>query len=880
MQVTGCPDVVIPFLTPDNLKDHNRNLQRGHIHLPLSIEESLINGGQFVFNRGKSILFIGRSRSLLYRYKDRRKTLSEEEEDLLKSYLNTRSSHLKEELGSSYDSEELYQKVHSSLTEELGSAEDRVSCLQINIKLVDILTDPPLILAENSTVTDINLSSGKLKPLLKANINLLQDGSPYGELSIAVIAHFFETKLSKKMRTKFQNYEESQSNQNLLHASDNRDVQHPLKFNLNLKRTIYNMITKGNKSWKGKILYENPYVIKFKGGMLSSPWKFVNPIRSSKLECFLESNYDVTDSSVTESSAILLSETSEYQEVGTKVNSEKNYSQRMFDKKSEDKIVAEYNNALNAKKKGKSKAKGRVRPEAIQSEKNIHHTELKRTSGILISKKPSGWLGNFTSYTEKNRRRTNQITKIHQTKTTFLRRALVDPELSKHMQAEIDRKLKEELKRITESKPRKNIRKIICKKQDTGQQTETLRPTISIDQSTAVGNSLQSGNGVSSSNGQAAAVVEIGKGIRSEDFMNNLNQPSSDTLMKMTGARQKIIRTNTKESSATLEKINSLNDESVVDFSKASFEAGNLPTSSLSIVPDYRDSQITFGQTYTISENLAKNIRNASELEKTNTTVSDGSNLFAPEARYVLDSEYFENFEQKRAIPKENESEDTARSDVYEEDFDSDKSSDGSIEEDYDEEILSEMYSDDRSTTPDEIHELGNSSENSNSENKLSELEYQNLNFFDSSTIISAGEIPFGTCSTLNNSKLLGASDTFSTGQLLTSKENPIESLQRTNERECLAINGKLTKSPSSVIATAEKTQEVRKETKKSEDEDTISNISEKISAILRKKPLPRQRLNTDSVSSYIPSDMEDFDDIDFEGEFEELERELKNLTR
>ena len=57
IQVPGCPMVHIPFLSPEQLEEHSEQWTRGQRSLPNSIQHAYLEGNRFVFNRGKSYLF-------------------------------------------------------------------------------------------------------------------------------------------------------------------------------------------------------------------------------------------------------------------------------------------------------------------------------------------------------------------------------------------------------------------------------------------------------------------------------------------------------------------------------------------------------------------------------------------------------------------------------------------------------------------------------------------------------------------------------------------------------------------------------------------------------------------------------------------------------
>ncbi|XP_037803825.1 uncharacterized protein LOC119598248 [Penaeus monodon] len=57
VQILHGPLLYIPFLSPESVQAHLRDIHDGHDFLPLEIEESYLNGGKFVFRKGRSCLF-------------------------------------------------------------------------------------------------------------------------------------------------------------------------------------------------------------------------------------------------------------------------------------------------------------------------------------------------------------------------------------------------------------------------------------------------------------------------------------------------------------------------------------------------------------------------------------------------------------------------------------------------------------------------------------------------------------------------------------------------------------------------------------------------------------------------------------------------------
>ncbi|XP_063602058.1 uncharacterized protein LOC134778156 [Penaeus indicus] len=57
VQILHGPLLYIPFLSPESVQAHLRDIHDGHNFLPLEIEESYLNGGKFVFRKGRSCLF-------------------------------------------------------------------------------------------------------------------------------------------------------------------------------------------------------------------------------------------------------------------------------------------------------------------------------------------------------------------------------------------------------------------------------------------------------------------------------------------------------------------------------------------------------------------------------------------------------------------------------------------------------------------------------------------------------------------------------------------------------------------------------------------------------------------------------------------------------
>ncbi|XP_064101410.1 uncharacterized protein LOC135212035 [Macrobrachium nipponense] len=57
VQISKGPLLYIPFLTPESITSHLQYISSGHQFLPLEVEESYLNGGKFIFHRGKSCLY-------------------------------------------------------------------------------------------------------------------------------------------------------------------------------------------------------------------------------------------------------------------------------------------------------------------------------------------------------------------------------------------------------------------------------------------------------------------------------------------------------------------------------------------------------------------------------------------------------------------------------------------------------------------------------------------------------------------------------------------------------------------------------------------------------------------------------------------------------
>ncbi|ROT64850.1 putative transport and Golgi organization protein 6-like isoform X3 [Penaeus vannamei] len=57
VQIFHGPLLYIPFLSPESVQAHLRDIHDGHNFLPLEIEESYLKGGKFVFRKGRSCLF-------------------------------------------------------------------------------------------------------------------------------------------------------------------------------------------------------------------------------------------------------------------------------------------------------------------------------------------------------------------------------------------------------------------------------------------------------------------------------------------------------------------------------------------------------------------------------------------------------------------------------------------------------------------------------------------------------------------------------------------------------------------------------------------------------------------------------------------------------
>ena len=62
-QISNGPLLYIPFLTPESIKSHLQYISDRHQFLPLEIEESYLNGGKFTFRRGKSCIYTIRDES-------------------------------------------------------------------------------------------------------------------------------------------------------------------------------------------------------------------------------------------------------------------------------------------------------------------------------------------------------------------------------------------------------------------------------------------------------------------------------------------------------------------------------------------------------------------------------------------------------------------------------------------------------------------------------------------------------------------------------------------------------------------------------------------------------------------------------------------------
>ncbi|KAK7081675.1 hypothetical protein SK128_019504 [Halocaridina rubra] len=57
IKITNGPQLYIPFVTPESIKNHLHYINSGHQFLPLEVEESYLNDGNFIFHKGKSCLY-------------------------------------------------------------------------------------------------------------------------------------------------------------------------------------------------------------------------------------------------------------------------------------------------------------------------------------------------------------------------------------------------------------------------------------------------------------------------------------------------------------------------------------------------------------------------------------------------------------------------------------------------------------------------------------------------------------------------------------------------------------------------------------------------------------------------------------------------------
>jgi len=876
-KVSGCPDIIIPFLTPEEVSDYTKNLKAGHRHFPIVIEEGYINGGHFVFNRGKTFLFAIKDHQSNIVNAPTKKELTEREDNLLKKYLTSRKDDLKEDLDNSYDSEDLYQKVKRALVNSNNVVgEIHSTTLQIRVEVLDISKYPTKILGVHTTSVEVKPYKKKLKPVLKENIVLkCTNELPFCELGIGITVQFFQ---KKSKRSKYSSSISSLVLQAASSEERNKDVEY--KTNVNFEKAIINLLKSSNRLWENNILYENPYILKY---MEIGPNKS-KTIQNRNLACYLESHYDDCTSSITEERIYDNQDNKPTRSDYFHEEHPKYYEQLLSACRDTEQFRPPQPRHIREHKSRKAHTKDEIPTNTLRTSEDIIK-DLEMLPKYFKDRKPlikpSGWLG------RPAKSNVHQIPVIQQTRTTFLRRTLVDPELSKQMQAEIDRKLTEEMKKLGPKTVRKN-RPIMKSKisnvdrsKDFSQQTEgENRTKWKEDKYTSIGNSLGSTT-------DSPLEIRLPKENHyinrklSIQYSGSVND-ELDILSPDLKVRNPMIRSDTKESAATLEKINSLNEETA-DVSKASavssqsifFLKSSNPLGGSFEEDKGKDS---LGKTYTISQdNFASNIHNASELGKSNPSTAEGSKTPVYQSDSTLGSGF------KDFIPRDlsDELEMIEESAEYYH-YSSKDLSDQSIHE--------EINSQD---SPSEVKEI----ETLMSFNKDQVDEDTNYlrSTFGNDTI-SAGELLLGS-----SSNIFFTAETLSTGQLVspahkdsgrtsaksasTSSHQNSESAASTVSRRKPQISPKQVGKKSETVKGSDKELDRSDNSPKihSEEEQTISNISAKIAALRhRRKSLPRQRLNTDSVSSYVPSDMEDSDlndNVYFEDDYEYIEKELKKLS-
>ena len=689
--------VHIPLLSPQQLATHTSSWQQGHHHLPQKLEEIYIRGGKkFIFNRGKSYLFVlGNStvrnvQAEVQSWSNRvpdfvhpRSNFDDNDAALhfLEQYLGQmqpRGGHsgfqtespsfsrlVDFDCGHSNCTPRLEDLKRALIDRSIDKTFENSGCplcntkdLEVKIEVLNILTTPSLVLGiyemqTKQKMLETNATIGNRKhkttPILKENDLQLRDrfGNVFGLLSIAITVDFFrknppisctQCKMPKPENKKHEFY----------FQNANIDQRFLVNKGPALETAVVSMILESNRKWANQILYENPYAIRLNSMKFDKnefPTSNVRKIGCNGLTCYLESNYkeknelecDVPSrrSGSAETSAVIRGstirpssqKTKEHQKLATR-NKGTNTSE------TETKSIPK--NAQSAGKYPSSK----IRHSMQDSGKKFDI--VKATSpprrGWLRSTPVSAMSHRIIATGSKGR-----VSGVKLTRTCFLRRSLVDPEIQKQIKKEVDNKLNFQL-RILDGEINK-IRRMRPKSKPRSSKTTTTignqtdvpgQSTADIywhfeDKETMVGDSLLSITNQDRTNNRS----NLNGTLKSDKTSKNLKCKNPNFSKNEDLKPRRGLNLLDKDIETVLSKFNSSQS------SHASSEAssvGNKPIANtenmrLETVQRSRylnentneihekENQDSLNRTYTISkENLGDNIRNASELDSGNVT--------------------------------------------------------------------------------------------------------------------------------------------------------------------------------------------------------------------------------------------------------------------
>ncbi|XP_042873235.1 uncharacterized protein LOC122253891 [Penaeus japonicus] len=465
VQVLHGPLLYIPFLSPESVQAHLRDIHDGHNFLPLEIEESYLNGGKFVFRRGRSCLFTAPQNVSAEVGEGIRVDSQSGAEIVVGGYVNivvlnglcfppTVFGRCKAAVPvSGRENGEPKRSLTGKviLNDHLGKS---VASLQVSITLRSLGEDialhaqhfdtgeerqsipgvvPPRKFSEDLTVPDYDLSSRRLR--LDKTINLLQEREKIKktpsytqgtvmEQSYVINQHFVDP-VNGSSNYNSQRSQESSESIAMKIAEFERNVQD------NFKEFVSAPVVSPRIG--GKLAQPSPLLFTGCDAETERLWN----LKMKEVGGYvLDFDNDSSESFSTSEGRENISENEDKTEEIEKIKKtlEKH-------KESRDVHVKKMNSAKERSQRSVKNLKNSVGSSQFSNNKK----SMKHTEGM---KRPTGWLRStpiapYRMHTEPPRPKL--------TRTSLLRRAKLDPELAKQLRAEVDFQVKQKLKILDEA---------------------------------------------------------------------------------------------------------------------------------------------------------------------------------------------------------------------------------------------------------------------------------------------------------------------------------------------------------------------------------------------------------------------------------------------